>query len=231
MKNYLVVGGTRGIGKKITEDLSSNGFNVFATGRKVEHSTLPNVQYLQWDAKEAINFNDELQSLDGIVYAPGTINLKPFHRISREEFQNEMEVNVFGAIEVLQKCLPLLKKAESPSVVLFSTVAVSQGMPFHSSIAAAKGAVEGLVKSLAAEWAPTIRVNAIAPSLTATDLAEKLISTPEKLEASNKRHPLQRIGTVEDIASAALFLLSEKSAWITGQVLHVDGGMSKIRGL
>ncbi|MEZ4799581.1 MAG: SDR family oxidoreductase [Flavobacteriales bacterium] len=231
MKNYLVVGGTRGIGKKISEELSLKGFNVIATGRNIENSTLPNVHYIQWDAKEALHLNAEMQSLDGIVYAPGTISLKPFHRISREEFQSEMEVNVYGAIEVLQKCLPLLKKSEKPSVVLFSTVAVSQGMPFHSSIAAAKGAIEGLVKSLAAEWAPTIRVNAIAPSLTATDLAEKLISTPEKLDASNKRHPLQRIGTVEDIASAALFLLSEKSAWITGQVLHVDGGMSKIRSL
>jgi NAD(P)-dependent dehydrogenase (short-subunit alcohol dehydrogenase family) len=168
--------------------------------------------------------------IDGVVYCPGTINLKPFHRISIAEFQKEMDVNFFGAVRVLQACLKGLKKSESPAVVLYSTVAVQTGMGFHAGIASAKGAVEGLTRSLAAEWAPSkIRVNAIAPSLTETPLASALLSTPEKKEASDKRHPLGRVGSPEDIAEATFFLLSPKSSWMTGQILHLDGGMSNLK--
>jgi NAD(P)-dependent dehydrogenase (short-subunit alcohol dehydrogenase family) len=164
------------------------------------------------------------------VYCPGTINLKPFHRISIADFKQEMEVNFYGAIRLLQACLKGLKKSSSPSVVLYSTVAVQTGMGFHAGIASAKGAVEGLTRSLAAEWAPNkIRVNAIAPSLTETPLALALLSTPEKKEASDKRHPLGRVGRPEDIAEATVFLLSEKSSWMTGQILHLDGGMSHLK--
>ncbi|WP_332911160.1 SDR family oxidoreductase [Algoriphagus boritolerans] len=168
--------------------------------------------------------------IDGVVYCPGTINLKPFHRISIADFQNELEVNFFGAVRVLQACLKGLKKSSSPAVVLYSTVAVQTGMGFHAGIASAKGAVEGLTRSLAAEWAPSkIRVNAIAPSLTETPLASALLSTPERKEASDKRHPLGRIGTSGDIAEATVFLLSPKSSWMTGQILHIDGGMSNLK--
>jgi NAD(P)-dependent dehydrogenase (short-subunit alcohol dehydrogenase family) len=165
-----------------------------------------------------------------VVYAPGTINLKPFHRISMDDFKKEMEVNFFGAVRVLQACLKGLKKSSTPSVVLYSTVAVQTGMGFHAGIASAKGAIEGLTRSLAAEWAPSkIRVNAIAPSLTETPLASALLSTPEKKEASDKRHPLGRIGSSEDIAASTVFLLSPQSSWMTGQILHVDGGMSTLK--
>jgi NAD(P)-dependent dehydrogenase (short-subunit alcohol dehydrogenase family) len=156
--------------------------------------------------------------------------LKPFHRISISDFQKEMDINFFGAVRVLQACLKGLKKSDTASVVLFSTVAVQTGMGFHAGIASAKGAVEGLSRSLAAEWAPSkIRVNTIAPSLTDTPLASSLLSTPDKKESSDKRHPLGRVGTPEDIAKAASYLLSEDSSWMTGQILHLDGGMSSLK--
>ena len=138
-------------------------------------------------------------------------------------------INLFGLIDVIQTALPNLKKSKHSSVVAFSTVAVKMGMPFHASIAASKGALEGLCKSLAAEYAPTIRFNAIAPSLTNTPLAERLISTPEKIEASAKRHPLNKIGNPTEIATLVDFLLSNNSSFITGQVIMADGGISSIK--
>lgn len=173
---------------------------------------------------------DITQPLDGLVYFPGTINLKPLHRTTEEEFLQEYKINALGAVSVVQRYLQNLKNAgPTPSIVFLSTVAVAQGMNFHTSISMAKGAVEGLTLALAAELAPTIRVNAVAPSLTASPLAEKLINSPEKLEASGKRHPLRRVGQPEDIANAVCFLLGDQSDWITGQILGVDGGMSTIR--
>lgn len=178
--------------------------------------------------------SDELPEIngpiDGLVYFPGTINLKPFHRYKHEEVMNDLTVNVLGAFQSVQKYLPNLKQGTNSSVVLFSSVAATTGMTFHTSIALAKGAIEGLTRSLAAEFAPTIRVNAIAPSLTNTPLGEKFLSTPEKMEASAQRNPMKKVGTSEDLSNSIEFLLSEKSAWITGQVLHVDGGMGTLRG-
>ena len=223
-KNIVLVGGNSGIGKAVAAQLQENGATIFSYSRTGEGTA-------------AVDFStdfEELQGLpeiiDGVVYCPGTINLKPFHRISIADFKQEMEVNFYGAIRLLQACLKGLKKSSSPSVVLYSTVAVQTGMGFHAGIASAKGAVEGLTRSLAAEWAPNkIRVNAIAPSLTETPLASALLSTPEKKEASDKRHPLGRVGRPEDIAEATVFLLSEKSSWMTGQILHLDGGMSHLK--
>lgn len=174
---------------------------------------------------------DISEPLDGLVYFSGTINLKPFNRISEDDFLNDYRINALGAVNVIQKYLSNLKNAPSASIVLMSTVAASQGMPYHASISMAKAAIEGLTIALAAELAPNIRVNAVAPSLTQTPLAEKLLNAPEKMDASNKRHPLKRIGQPEDIAHAVYFLLTDNSAWITGQVLNVDGGMSKVRSL
>jgi NAD(P)-dependent dehydrogenase (short-subunit alcohol dehydrogenase family) len=164
------------------------------------------------------------------VYCPGTINLKPFHRLTREEFQQDLNINLLGAIDTLQNTFKNLKNAKGASVVLFSTVASALGMNFHASIATAKSAIEGLAKSLAAEWANSfIRVNVIAPSLTDTPLASKLLAGEEKKEAAGKRHPLGRVGTSQDIAEMASFLLSEKASWITGQIIGIDGGMGTLK--
>jgi NAD(P)-dependent dehydrogenase (short-subunit alcohol dehydrogenase family) len=230
MANFLIVGGTSGIGKTITEGLIQEGNNVITFSRNsTQTSPNDNHQHFIWDATNPEIPSIDFTHLDGLVYCPGTINLKPFHRFTDEEILEEFTTNTLGAVRILRNMLPLLKKSTSPSVVLFSTVAVQTGMPFHANISMAKGAIEGLTRSLAAEWAPLIRVNAIAPSLTQTPLAEKLTSTPEKIEASAKRHPLQKIGTPQNIADAALFLLSDKSAWMTGQIMHIDGGMGSLK--
>ena len=222
--NIVIIGGNSGIGKAIADRLGEIGANIFLYSKSGRGTTSLDV------SREFSDIPNLPDIIDGVVYCPGTINLKPFHRISIPEFQEEMEVNFFGAVRVLQACLKGLKKSSQASVVLFSTVAVQTGMGFHAGISSAKGAVEGLVRSLAAEWAPSgIRVNAVAPSLTDTPLAEKILSSPEKVEASAKRHPLGRVGSPEDISEAALFLLSGKSSWVTGQVFHVDGGMSVLK--
>ncbi len=164
-----------------------------------------------------------------LAYLPGTIQLKPFHRFTDEEFMADFKLNTLLAAKTIRDLLMLLKAGGQSSVVLFSTVAVQQGMPFHASVAMAKGALEGLTRSLAAELAPKIRVNAIAPSITDTPLASRILSSEEKKKASGERHPLKRVGEVGDIAEAAVYLLSEKSSWVSGQILHVDGGMSALR--
>jgi NAD(P)-dependent dehydrogenase (short-subunit alcohol dehydrogenase family) len=169
------------------------------------------------------------EKLDGLVYCPGTINLKPIRGLKPADFRNDFEVNVVGAVKVIQAAYKALKASGSASIVLFSTVAVAQGMPFHASVAASKGAVEGLARSLAAELAPSVRVNVVAPSLTNTPLASRILSSDEKIEASAKKHPLQKIGQASDIAAAAEFLLGDQSGWISGQVLGVDGGLSTLR--
>ena len=163
------------------------------------------------------------------MYFPGTINLKPFNRYTKDDFLHDYSINALGAAAFAQAYLPNLKKSSNGSIVFISTVAVAAGMPFHSSIAMAKAALEGLTRSLAAELAPKIRVNCIAPSLTDTPLSEKFLGTPEKREAAQSRNPSKKVGSAEDIANAIAFLLSEKSAWITGQVLAVDGGMGNLK--
>lgn len=167
------------------------------------------------------------QRFDGLVYFPGSINLKPFRSLKLEDFQDDFNIHVLGAVNSLKAYQAQLN--EGASVVLISSVAANVGMPFHASVASVKAALEGLGRSLAAEWAPKIRVNVVAPSLTITPMAEKLTNTPEKIEAGAQRHPLKRLGNPEDFASCISFLLSEQSAWITGQVLPVDGGMGRLK--
>jgi 3-oxoacyl-[acyl-carrier protein] reductase len=229
-KNYLIVGGSSGVGASLAAMLSEKGANVYTASRHAGETQ--SVAHLVFDAQQADYqmFATLPDVIHGVVYCPGTINLKPFNRLSMADFQNDFQVNFLGAVGVLQAVLPKMKRAEGASVVLFSTVAVQTGMGFHASIASAKGAVEGLTRSLAAEWAlAKIRVNCVAPSLTDTPLAEKLLATDEKRDASNRRHPMGRFGTAADVASAAAFLLGDDSSWVTGQIFAVDGGMGSLK--
>lgn len=230
--NILVVGGSKGIGRALTEQLLESGAFVVSASRTAPSITHNSLLHVGADALSGdLRLPPSLDRLDGVAYLPGTINLKPFHRLTIADFEADFNLNVLGAVKVLQHAFPLLKASGNASVVLFSTVAVAQGMAFHTSVASAKGAVEGLTRSLAAEWAVhNIRVNAIAPSLTDTPLAASLLSTDEKKVVAQKRNPMGKIGRPENLAATALFLLTSAD-WMTGQVLGVDGGMSSIRPL
>ena len=232
MGNYVIVGGTTGIGASLCVMLAEANHQVFVYARN-RHELLnhTNIHFHELDINsENPVFENLPDNISGLAYCPGSISLLPFHRIKRQQFQDDFNINVLGAIASIQACYNGLKSNGNAAVVLFSTVAVQTGMSFHTSIAASKGAIEGLTKSLAAEYASAgIRFNAIAPSLTDTPLAAKLLATDEKKEASNKRHPLGRFGTSEDIAAAAAFLLQDKATWITAQILGVDGGMGSLR--
>jgi NAD(P)-dependent dehydrogenase (short-subunit alcohol dehydrogenase family) len=230
MKNYLIVGASSGIGKQLAQQLAENGHNVYGTFNSTQvDSDTSGINYFPLNVlDETLDLSFLPDQIHGIAYCPGSINLKPFKRIKPEAFTADFNLQVTGAIKVLQAVLPKLNQ-EGGSIVFFSTVAVQQGFNFHTQVAASKGAIEGLTRALAAELTPKIRVNCIAPSLTDTPLASRLLSTPEKKEANAQRHPLKKIGAAEDIANAAVFLLTEKSGWMTGQILHVDGGMSSLK--
>jgi len=230
-RKYIVIGGSSGIGLSLVNNLTAEEHEVFHFARNEGNWNFKErVYHFTWDVTSDKLPEMELgDSVNGLVYCPGTIDLKPFQQLSDEDFKRDFEINVMGAIRTIRKFSKMLRKGKPSSIVLFSTVAVSQGMAFHASVSAAKGAIEGLVRSLAAEFAPSIRVNAIAPSLTDTRLAERLLNSDERRQSSNRRHPLGRVGNPSDIANMAAFLLSEKSDWITGQVLHVDGGMSTLK--
>ncbi|NVK75213.1 MAG: SDR family oxidoreductase [Oceanospirillaceae bacterium] len=228
--NYLIVGGNSGIANTIALNLLNNGHHVITCGREAWNGeSHQNHTHHVLNGATEVDQIDLPDELNGLVYAPGTINLKPFRGLKDDDFLHDFEVNALGAVRAVRHAQSALKKSDNASVVLFSTVAVTQGMPFHTSVAMSKGAVEGLTKSLAAEFAPKIRVNAVAPSLSDTPLASSLLSNDKRRESSAERHPLKRVGTSEDIANAALYLLGEQSSWVSGQILHVDGGMSKLR--
>jgi len=218
-KRILIVGGNTGIGKTLNELLFADGHETNLISRSQS-----NVDVLD----EEPNFPSIEGSIDALVYCPGSINLKPFRGLKMADFQHDLNVNYLGAIKTIKHFLPNLKESSSASITLFSTVAVQKGMHFHSSIAGAKGAVEGLTRALAAELAPKIRVNCIAPSLTDTPLAEKLLRNEKQREGAEQRHPLKSIGEASDIAHMAHFLLSDKAQWISGQIINVDGGMSSL---
>lgn len=231
MNNILVIGAGNGIGLELVKSLK-NTTNVFAVSRSFSEELNNTGVPVIWEDALTTSLNENFlpEVLHGVVYCPGSISLKPFNRFTLDDFENDFRQNVLGAVRILQQVLPNLKKAKGAGVVLFSTVASKLGMPFHASIATSKAAVEGLTKSLAAEWAGSkIRVNALALSLTDTQLASGLLNTPEKREAAAKRHPLQEIGNPEKIASLVSFLLSEKGDWITGQILGVDGGLGSVK--
>jgi 3-oxoacyl-[acyl-carrier protein] reductase len=226
-KNILIIGGSSGIGSSLLKKISHE-HNVYVACRSSD-SIPENVNYIKYDV-----LNDELdttsipESIDGFVYLPGSINLRPFKSLSIESFKEDLEINLIGLIKSIKSVLKNLNNSESASIVLFSTVAVQRGMPFHSSISAAKGGVEGLAKSLAAEFSPKIRVNVIAPSLVNTPLANRFLNNDIKIEKSSQRHPLKRIGQPEDISNLIEYLLSKKSSWMTGQIISIDGGLSTI---
>lgn len=227
-KNILFVGGSKGIGRA-TVKLLAKDHNLFVISRTKEGLKDLDVTHQEFDAtRDKVSDLQLPEIIDGFVYFPGSINLRPFHMIRPEVFREDMEINFFSLMEIVQKILPNLKRSEQASLIFFSTVAVKVGMPFHTSVAAAKGAIEGFAKALAAELAPAIRVNVIAPSLTNTTLAGKMLSTEEKVVKMGERHPLKRVGEAKDIANMVEFLLSEKSSWMTGQVLGIDGGLSAI---
>jgi len=230
MKTYVVFGGSRGIGAALVSVLLKDGHAVLNVSRNDSEEKHVNLSYHSLDVlKQDWDSLPALQEIHGLAYCPGSIDLKPLRRVSVDDMKEAMDVNLYGALKAIQWAYPVMRKTPNAAVVLFSTVAVSQGMPFHTVVASAKGAVEGFAKSLAAEFAPKVRVNCIAPSLTDTELAGDLLRDDKRREASAERHPLKRIGQREDIAHAAQYLLGGESSWVTGQVLHVDGGMSSIR--
>lgn len=230
MANILIIGCSSGIGSALSNQLIAAGHAVFGTyhSTSVSESGFEKVQQINV-LDQPIDLSLAPDILDGLVYCPGAVNLKPFARIKPEDFIADYQLQVLGAVKVIQACLPKLKNASGPSIVLFSTIAVQTGFQFHSMVASSKGAIEGLTRALAAEFAPKIRVNCIAPSITDTPLTAGLLGSQEKKDANAQRHPLKKIGRPEDLANLAEFLLSGKSSWITGQILHVDGGMSSLK--
>ena len=209
-KNILIIGGSSGIGLALAEILSPIN-SVYIASRSRENLTNLEVTHIPYDATtQNLEISSLPDTVDGFVYCPGSINLRPFKGLSSEAFEKDFQINVIGAVNSLKSILSNLSNSGNASVVFFSTVAVQTGMPFHSSVASSKGAIEGLTRSLAAEFAPKIRVNAIAPSLVDTPLASKFLNNETKLEKANERHPLGRIGSAKEIAQAAAFLLGLK---------------------
>jgi 3-oxoacyl-[acyl-carrier protein] reductase len=228
MKNILLIGGSYGIGLAIAKELQYEN-NVYIASRSNENLADVKATYIPFDASTDVLDTSKLPAfIDGLVYCPGSINLRPFKGIKPEAFETDLQINFISLVKVIQSVLPNLLAVEQASIVTFSSVAASMGMPFHTSVSASKGAIEGFSKALAAEYAPKIRVNVIAPSLTDTPLADKFLNNETKQEKSAERHPLKRFGKPEDSAQMATFLLSDKSSWISGQIFHVDGGMSTL---
>lgn len=226
MGKYIVVGGSKGIGNAIVNNLLKN-HEVINISRTTPETSHANLKHYNCDV-----VNDELPEIsevDGLVYCPGSINLKPINRLKIEDFREDFEINVIGAVKAVQNYLPALKNGKNPSVVFFSTVASDLGMPFHASVAASKSAIEGLTKSLGAELAPTIRVNAIAPTVTDTDLASKLLRNDRMIDNMKERHPLKKYLQPQEVADMATFLLSEKSASMSGQILKMDCGITSFK--
>lgn len=226
MKTVVLIGGSKGIGNAIANSLLET-HTIINISRSSPELTHQNLTHYSCD----ILADDlpDLDIVDTLIYCPGSINLKPISRLSLEDFREDFEINVLGAVKAIQKYLPKLKSGKQPSVLLFSTVAAKLGMPYHASIATAKSGVEGLVKSLAAELSPTIRVNAIAPTVTDTDLAAKLLRNEKMIENIKERHPLKKFLNPEEVAEMAGFLISDKASSLTGQIFEMDCGIVSVK--
>lgn len=222
MKNILIVGGSKGIGNAILlQQLEKN--KVYTISRTAPEMSHPNLVHYSLDVlQDAL---PEIEILDTLIYCPGSITLKPIGSLSIDDFRNDFEINVIGAVKVIQKYLAALKKGNQPSVLLFSTVAAKLGMPFHASIATAKAGVEGLVKSLGAELASSIRINAIAPTITETTLAAGILRNDRMKENMVERHPMKGYLQPQEVAEMADFLISEKAKSISGQIFEMDYGI------
>jgi|TARA_B110000495_G_C23038688_1_gene621528 3-oxoacyl-[acyl-carrier protein] reductase len=222
MKKILIIGGSKGIGRQIINELISDNeiINYSRTVPELSHANLTHftIDVLKDDLPE-------IKDVSTIIYCPGSINLKPIGRFSLDEFREDFEINVIGSIKVIQKYISNLKRATNASILLFSTVATKLGMPYHSSVAVSKSAVDGLVKTLGAELAPGIRVNAIAPTITNTDLASKLLRNEKAIDSMVERHPLKKILDPKDVAKMAKFLISEDASAISGQTFNLDAGI------
>lgn len=226
MKTIIVVGGSKGIGKAIIEKLIPN-YLIINLSRSKPHIEHQNLKHYNCDV-----LSDELPAIeraDGLIYCPGSINLKPFKRLSLDDFRTDFEINVIGAVRSIQAYAPALVQSENGSIVLFSTVATSMGMPFHASVSTAKSAVEGLMKSVAADLAPKVRVNAIAPTITQTDLAAKLLRNERMIENTIQRHPLKKFLDPSEVAAMAEYLISNGSKSVSGQVFKLDCGIVSLK--
>ena len=222
MKKIIIIGGSKGIGKAITESLLKDHqvINISRTSPEFQHDNLTHFSC------DVLSDNlPEIDAADGLIYCPGSINLKPFNRLNVEDFKSDFEINVIGAVKCIQAYTKALATSESASIVLFSTVATKLGMPFHASIATAKSAVEGLTKSVAADLAPKIRVNAIAPTITDTELAAKFLRNERMIESTIQRHPLKKYLEPSEVAAMATYLLSDVSKSISGQIFNLDCGI------
>jgi len=225
-KNILLIGGSHGIGFSVAEQMNAD-HNLYIASRTKENLDNLDVNHIPFDAtSDKLDIDLLPEEIHGFVYCPGSINLKPFKMMSLETFEEDMNINFFALVKVVKTIMPRL--AENASMVFFSTVAMGKGMPYHTSVASSKGAIEGFGKSMAAEYAPKLRVNIVAPSLVDTTLAKRLLNNDKKKEANALRHPLKRVGEAVDIANTVIFLLSDKSSWMTGQVIGVDGGTSSL---
>jgi len=234
-KSFLIFGGIGGIGGALSDVLAAQGHHVIVTTSKPEKSqqtALAKEQVLTVDVRDHQSIRNAIaiagaQGLHGMAYCVGTIDIKPLARTTAEDLRNSLEINTIGAFIAIQAAAPILAQHQG-AVVLFSSVAASRGFSNHSAIGTAKAAVEGLTRSIAAELAPKVRVNAIAPSLTDTPLAESMTKNPKMAETIGAMHPLPRLGHAMEMAKAAAFLLSDDSAWMTGEILHIDGGRSSV---
>jgi NAD(P)-dependent dehydrogenase (short-subunit alcohol dehydrogenase family) len=227
MSNQVIIGASNGIGAAIAAKFLDRGDHVWGTYNQTYLEAGERFSVQRYDViKDAVPVDFFPDRIDGLVYCPGTIDLKPFNRFSREDLLLDYQTNVLAAFDLIKTLLPNFKRSGSAAVTLFSSVAVQKGFPFHLQVALSKGAIEGMVRALSAELAPTVRLNAIAPSLTRTHLSERLLSTEDKIRSNAERHPLKRIGSPEDHAGMVSLLHSTEGSWITGQIIHVDGGLS-----